>query len=142
MKKRITDGETMPAENTRSKKSSQKILTAIITAAVSVVLVAVYYFSLAFEFFPLVMWGYMIALAVLALTYVIYNRGFSRKGVTAEMLPDEWSDEQKQSFIEDGEARMRRSKWMLVLIVAFFVTFAVEAWLLFVNPMLAGLLGL
>ena len=103
---------------------------------------AVYYFSLAVEFFPLVMWGYMIALAVLALTYVIYNRGFSRKGVTVEMLPDEWSDEQKQSFIEDGGLRIRRSKWMLVLIVAFFVTFSVEAWLLFVNPMLVGLLGL
>ena len=145
MRKRITDGETMPVENEKSKKSSHKVLTAIITAAASVVLLVFYYFSLAFfslKHFKMVMWAYMIALAVLALTYVIYNRGFSRKGVNVEMLPDEWSDEQKQSFIEDGELRIRRSKWMLVLIVAFFVTFAVEAWLLFVKPMLVGILGL
>ena len=142
MKKRINDGEAVSAEKKKGKVGSQKILTAIATAVLSVVLVAIYYFSLAFEFFPIVMWGYMIALAVLALTYVIYNRGFSRKGVTEEMLPDEWSPEEKTLFIRDGERRLRRSKWMLVLIVAFFVTFAVEAWLLFVNPLLAGLLGL
>lgn len=147
MKKRITDGEIMPAETENSKKSSHKVSTAVITVVASVVLLAFYYLSLGFEPFPgyfmIVMWVYMVALAALALTYVIYNRGFSRKGITAQMLPDEWSDEQKQDFIEDGEKRMRRSKWMLVLIVAFFVTFAVEALYLFVyDTMLEGLLGL
>lgn len=107
----------------------------IITVVSSALALGFYYFAINFRFFPIVMWGYMIALAVLALTYVIYNRGMSRRGVTEEMLPDEWDYDKKREFIEDGERRLSRSRWMLVPIIAFTVTLMCEAVLLFVTPL-------
>ena len=115
--------------------------TVLITVVLSAMVAAFYYFSLAFEFFPLVMWGYMIALAVLVLVYIFYNRGFTRKGITVEMLPDDWSDAKKREFVADGKRRLKASKWMLVLIVAFLVTFMIEALILFVSPTLKDMLG-
>ena len=47
-----------------------------------------------------VMLAYMTVATVLALAFVIYNRGFSRKNVTADMLPESWSEEKKND--EDG----------------------------------------
>ena len=85
------------------------------------------------------MWGYMIALAVLTLVYVLYNRGMSRRGVTEQMLPDEWDTDKKREFIQNGKDRLSRSAWMLMLIIAFLVTFAVEAIMLFFIPLLKSL---
>jgi hypothetical protein len=85
------------------------------------------------------MFGYMAALTVLVLVYIIYNRGFSRKGVTVDMLPDEWSEEQRLEFVESGKIRLERSKWLLVFIISLLFTFIVEAILLFVLPMVEGL---
>lgn len=121
------------------KKSNEKIWRVVLTAILSVVLLAFYYFSLSFDFFPIVMWGYMAALAALTLAYIIYNRGMSRNGVTVDMLPDEWSEEKKNDFVEDGKRRLHRSKWMLMLIIAFVITFAVEAVTLFVLPIFEGM---
>ena len=76
----------------------------------------------------------MAILTVLVLVYIIYNRGFSRKGVTVDMLPDEWSEEKKLEFVENGKVRLERSKWLLVFIISFLFTFIAEALLLFVLP--------
>ena len=81
----------------------------------------------------------MIALAALALTYVIYNRGMSRRGVTEQMLPDEWDEDKKREFIQSGKDRLKRSSWLLMLIIAFVVTFAVEAMMLFFIPLIKSL---
>lgn len=121
------------------KKGKNLLLHLVITVVLSLVLLAFYYFSLNFSFFPFVMWGYMIALAALALAYIIYNRGMSRKGITADMLPDEWEEDKKREYIENGNNRLRRSKWMLILMIAFVITFAAEAITLFVVPLIDGL---
>jgi uncharacterized membrane protein len=80
----------------------------------------------------------MVALAVLAFIYIVYNRAFSRKGVTEEMLPPEWDVEKKREFIEDGKRRLAKSKWMLMGIIALIVTFVVEAVTLFLIPLFSG----
>ena len=92
-------------------------------------------------YFELVIIAYMAIETVFVLAYVIYNRGFSRRGVTAEMLPEDWSDEQKQSFIESGKERMRKSRWMLIVIFAFLLTFAVDMIELWVVPFLLDLIA-
>ena len=81
------------------KKGKNLLWHLVITVVLSLVLLAFYYFSLNFSFFPFVMWGYMIALAALALAYIIYNRGMSRKGITEDMLPDEWDADKKREYI-------------------------------------------
>lgn len=110
------------------------------TVGVSLLLLAVYYFAINFEFFRFVMWGYMIALAVLVLAYIIYNKGMYLKGVTEEMLPDTMTPEEKRALIDGAKLRLKRSRWMLVFIIGFIVTFAVEAMLLFVLPWFEGML--
>ena len=60
---------------------------------------------------------YMILFAAFAFTYVFYNRGFSRKKITPDMLPDSWSYAEKTEFIEDGKRRLEKSKWMLTFLL-------------------------
>ena len=70
--------------------------------------------------------AYTILLAVTSFGYVIYNRGFSRKNVTIDMLPDEWPPEKKTEFIEDGERRLQKSKWVLLILLPLIGIFAYE----------------
>ena len=121
------------------KKDKIAIRYLIGTLLLSLVLLAFYYFSLNFDFFPFVMWGYMVALALTAFAYVIYNSGMSRKGVSEDMLPDEWDADRKREYVEDGKKRLGRSRWMLSFIIAFVVTFAAEAVVLFFVPLIDGL---
>lgn len=60
---------------------------------------------------------YMIGAAVLILAYVIYNRGFSGRGITADMLPDSMTEKEKDDYIADTAERERRSKWMMTVII-------------------------
>ena len=125
----------------KEKTSKKNVITLCATVGVALLLLAFYYFSMNFEFFRFVMWGYMIALAALVLAYIIYNKGMYLKGVTEEMLPDEMSLEEKRALIDGAKRRLERSKWMIMLIIGFISTFAVEAVLLFVLPWIEGMIG-
>ncbi len=72
--------------------------------------------------------------------YVIYNRGFSRRNVTPEMLPPEWSYEKKCEFIEDGKRRMEKSKWMLTVILPIIVVYAFELFNIYLMPLIENAL--
>ena len=54
------------------------------------------------------------------------------KDVTVEMLPAEWSEEKKQTFLENEKLRVKKSRWMLTVIIPFVVVFMCEALYLFV----------
>ena len=75
----------------------------------------------------LVMVLYLALLLGFVLAYLIYNRFLYRKGITYEQLPPEWSAEQKLAFIEDGERRLQRSKWMITIIFPLIFTFLIDA---------------
>lgn len=125
----------------KEKLSKKNVIMLCATVGVALLLLAFYYFSMNFEFFRFVMWGYMIALAALVIAYIIYNKGMYLKGVTEEMLPDEMSLEEKRALIDGAKRRLERSKWMIMLIIGFIFTFAVEAVLLFVLPWVEGMIG-
>ena len=125
----------------KEKPSKKNVITLCATVVVALLLLTFYYFSMNFEFFRFVMWGYMIALAALVIAYIIYNKGMYLKGVTEEMLPDEMSLEEKRALIDGAKRRLERSKWMIMLIIGFISTFAVEAVLLFVLPWVEGMIG-
>lgn len=112
------------------------LLTLVINTAV---IFAIYRIAIGFEWFPVVMWVYLIATAGLAIGYTVYNRGFSRRGITADMLPDAMSAEEKCEFVADGERRARRSKWMLTLLIPLILTFAYDLLELFVFDYFTGL---
>lgn len=86
--------------------------------------------------------AYWLAFAGFLLAYMIYNRGFTRKGITAEMLPDSWSAEKKEEFIADGKRRIERSKWMLSVLIPLTVTIAADAIYLFTWPIIQNLFNI
>ncbi len=136
-KKKIS--EVAPsAKKPLSRTALYRILALV---ALTVVLLVVYRFLMNTPYFPIVMIAYMVVGAAALLGYAIYNRGFSRRGLTLEMLPAEWSDEQKQEFLADGEHRMQRSSWLLIVTFAVFFSFAVDLMELIVIPTIASVFG-
>ena len=83
------------------------------------------------------LWVYFILTAGLCFSYVIYNRGFSRMKLTPDMLPDSMSMDEKKAFIEDGQVRIERSKWMLTIIFPLLMTFILDILNMYIlEPML------
>ena len=76
--------------------------------------------------------AFFLVFAVLIITYLAYNRGFVNKDVTAEMLPADWSEEKKQTFLKNEKLRAEKSRWMLTVIIPFVIVFMCEALYLFV----------
>ena len=130
----VTNGE----EKRVKKETVIKLLALILLTAG---IFAVYRITMQFKYFEVVFWTYLVSLTGLIVTYIIYNRAFQRKNITLDMLPDEWSYEEKCEFIEDGERRLKRSSWMLMLIIAFIFTFAFDMLELWVLPWLESILS-
>ena len=87
----------------------------------------------------IVMVLYAALLLGFVLAYLIYNRFLYRKGVTAEMLPDTMSREEKEAFVADGEQRLERSRWMMTVILPLVITFLQDALQLFIiEPFFLG----
>lgn len=85
---------------------------------------------------------YCLSFAVILIAYLLYNRAFVNKDVTEDMLPLDWSPEKRKAFVEDTRRRAEKSRWMLMLIIPFVVTFMAEALYLFVwDGYLAKLFG-
>ena len=102
------------------------------TAGLTVLLMAIWFGCMGAGMAKAVMIAYFAVFGVLLLAYLIYNRGFVNKDVTAEMLPADWSEEKKQTFLQNEKLRVEKSRWMLTLIIPFVVVFMCEALYLFV----------
>lgn len=107
----------------------------------TVIVFGVYRLAIQTTVFPWVLGFYLTAAAVLTVVFVVYNRGFSRRGVTAEMLPDTMSAAKKCEFIADGERRLKKSKWMLTLLIPLLFTFTYDIIELFVLEYFTALLS-
>jgi hypothetical protein len=138
-KKELTPKKTLRDVSPESKKRAAMLLmnTAILTF--------IYFGSMGINQPMLAMivnMGYWIALAVLAIIYVIYNRGFTQRNLTPEMLPDSWDAEKKAKYISDAEKRDSRSRWMLTVIIPIMIPIMLDAISLFTWPIIKNLLGL
>ena len=133
-----------PSQSQSHKKSVSKKDMAILLCFIAVTLVVfgAYRFFITQPYFQVVFFIYLAVATVSILTYVIYNRGFSRRGLTKDMLPDDWSDEKKQEFIEDGKKRLKRSRPLLILCFAFAFTFLMDIIELYCIPFLWELFGI
>lgn len=142
----VDDGKSSDSKKKLNKKQLVHLFS---TVGLSAFFCAFYYCSMEissrnielYYFFPTVMFVYMAVLAILVFAYIIYNRGFSRKGITVDMLPSEWSEEKKLQFVESGRIRLEKSKWLLIFIISLTFTFLAEAFALFVIPMFRGFLS-
>ena len=123
-------------KNTTKFKKMLKwgIPTVIITAVMFII-----YRMLLNNFrFDAVLTVYMAITTALLVAYLIYNRGFSRRGVTEDMLPQDWNEEKKKEFIENAKARFQRSRWILLIISALFLVFVIDAIDIIILPTIKG----
>ena len=132
----------LPEEKKPPKPLSPAAKKRLWTAALlSFALLFIYYGCVSLGYVKPVMIIYFVAFAAIIVTYLAYNRGFVNKDVTADMLPDDWSAEKKQAFVEGNRIRAEKSRWMVILIIPFVVVFMCEALYLFVwDGLLSGLL--
>ena len=127
--------KTQKNVNATPKKVDPKAFATLgLLVLVTLAVFLFYRVTMEYPIFEIVMIAYMVISVAFVVAYLIYNRGMTRRGVTVDMLPDDWSEEQKQEFVEDGIRRQKKSKWMILPIFAFLFTFAVDAVELFVIP--------
>lgn len=142
MAKKRRQKKNLPVEQTEKKgvsKTALLLLFALVGA--TVVSLTVYRFLMKGPYFRATLIAYMVIGGIATLGYVLYNRGFSRRGVTADMLPADWSDEKKNDYIEDGARRMKRSRWVLIVAFAIFATLAFDIIELYMLPVIKGMFG-
>lgn len=86
--------------------------------------------------------GYWVSFAGFLIAYIIYNRAFSRRDLTPDMLPRDWPIEKRVEYVEDGKRRLKKSQWMLSVIIPLLVPIALDALYLFTLPIIQSILGI
>ena len=135
----MSDKNTNTPEQNKRIKEAIALLIALVLS--TVVICGTYRFLLEHLYFEFILYAYLAIETVAIAAYVIYNRGFSRRGVTAEMLPDTMSAEEKCEFIADGERRLKKSKWMLTVLFPMIVIFMWEMIEIYLLDYIKALLG-
>ena len=83
--------------------------------------------------------GFWVTFAVFLLIFVIYNRAFTRRNLTADMLPIQWTREEREEYIANGKRRLEKSKWMVSVIIPLLVPIALDALYLFTLPIITSM---
>ena len=78
---------------------------------------------LGFYYLPFI---YLGIASVLALWYVIYNKGFRTLHKTPDMLPDSFTLEEREFMVADGKRRMESSRWMLLILLPIIAVFLID----------------
>ena len=120
------------------KKEQRRLLLSLVVN--SAVLITLYYW-IGSSRFPYMHVLYLAFGATLGLAYVLYNRGFVGVHLTPDQLPCTMSPEEREDFVARAQERMRKSRWMLSLILPILLTFLVDLAYLFLLPLLRGVLS-
>lgn len=105
------------------RQSNLRLL--IILVFNTVIIFGIYRIGILLRFEP-ILWIYFGVTLGMTLAYIFYNRGFSRRNLTSEMLPESWSAVQKQAFLDEDKKWREKSKWMLTILFPLIVTFFYE----------------
>ena len=136
----------LPPNGGREPKPKKPVTKAVkrrlwTTLTLTLALLFIYYGCIALGWAEAVMIAYFSIFGALIVFYLAYNRAFVNKNVTVDMLPDEWSEEKKQAFVEGNRRRAENSRWMVTVMIPFVVVFMCEALYLFVwDGLLSGML--
>ena len=105
---------------------NQNLRLVVLLIAMIILFIAVFRLLKTYELFIVAVILYTVIGLAAALYYIIYNRGVISGRITPEMLPKEWSPEQKQAMVDDIAARRRRSKWAILVFVPVIATVCFE----------------
>ena len=112
---------------------------ALTLAALIIVFIAVFRLLKLYDLYLVAVILYTAVTLGVAIYYIIYNRGVISGKVTPDMLPAEWSAEQKQAMIDDIAARRKKSKWALLILIPMIFVFALELLELYFFPLILSL---
>ncbi|MBO4797167.1 MAG: hypothetical protein J5494_00090 [Candidatus Methanomethylophilaceae archaeon] len=114
--------EEPPAES--SQKSSRGIRTAVMIL-IFLVIGLLYYALVSMQVVWVTPALYILA-AVLFLVFFFVNRGFSSRLPEREQLPEGWSEEQKDLFLEEEGRRKRIARPIMVVLVPVLLLVAAD----------------
>lgn len=112
---------------------------ALTLAALIIVFIAVFRLLKLYDLYLVAIVIYTAVTLAAAIYYIVYNRGVLSGKVTPDMLPAEWSAEQKQAMIDDIAARQKRSKWVLLILIPMIFVFGFELLELYFFPLITSL---
>ena len=136
-KKRRVYSHEETAEAKKALKESVKQFRwklALLMLGIFLVLALVYYILLRLQ----VIWASPVlysAAAVLFLTFFFVNRGFSREPVAREILPDDWPEARKDSFIEEDIRRKAFARKLMIPLVPVLLLVCADMILLLIVPL-------
>jgi hypothetical protein len=115
------------------EKRKKAIRRLLILFANTLLLATLYYVlpGVGFFYMPHV---YLILGGALGLWYVIYNRGFNTRGMTADMLPDDLPLAKREEMIAEGNRRALRSQWALYVLLPLLLVLLFDVIYLFLIP--------
>ncbi len=135
MKKQHSDGA--PTLRDAVKKFNYKL--ALKLSALIILAVAVFRLLKLYDLYLFAIILYTAVMLGVTVYYIVYNRGVLSGSITPEMLPAEWSDEQKNAMIEDMSARRRKSRWVQLVLIPLIFTYAFELLELYFFPLVRSL---
>lgn len=135
MKKQRSDGT--PTLRDAVKKFNYKL--ALRLSALIILAVAVFRLLKLYDLYLFAIILYTAVMLGVTVYYIVYNRGVLSGSITPEMLPAEWSDEQKNAMIEDMSARRRKSRWVQLVLIPLIFTYAFELLELYFFPLVRSL---
>ncbi len=74
---------------------------------------------------------YSSALTVVAVIFIILNKGVSRDIPTKEVLPQDWDDEKKEIFIDKYIRSKEKAKKLLLVLIPLILTLMIDMVYLF-----------
>ncbi len=129
-----------PDKNTSTPTPKKPPIRLLLSLVLSITVVFVIYRVFAVELqMGWMFWVYYGLTIAVGLLYIFYNFGLSRKNVTREMLPAEWSNEEKDRFLRETAERKKKSRFLLILLISFLFTFIYDAVELFFPDVIATL---
>ena len=84
-------------------------------------------------------WVYYALTVAFALAYGICSFGTSPKKVSYDLLPAEWTEEEKQSFMATTRKRKRVARYLLAPLLGFVFTFFYDVVALYLPDYIAGI---
>lgn len=119
---------TMSTPENNKKPNYKKLLTLLLTFVVATVIyqLAIYY---CLEWMVHV---YYIGAGVLAVLYIVINRGMLKKPEKSD-LPDSMTDAEKDAFISEAADRRKRSEFILYLLFALILSIVIDLMYIFLT---------
>lgn len=123
---KFDDLRKLPENSKRRPASAESKRLFALTLVNTVALMLIYFYLVQELEIIAVMFVYMGLTAGFSIAFVIYNRGLPQAKIDTDSLPFNWSAEQKRSYIEDRTMRLKKSRWMITIILPLFVTLCAD----------------